>query len=235
MSSIKNISLYIPHIFANYSKEDVIQVFEDQNIGEIKNIDFVSKIGHDGNQFNAAYIHFNHWYDNIDSANFQERVINPNKEARLMYDKPWFWIVLENKARKFISGDRKPRIDLSDFPTISPATSPIKVEQCPGAPVKTKINNQPIEVSTPIKLENSFENEMREIEEQCEIDIAMDEMEAEIEKEDKYLVCFDSRYVKNLEEDNNNLTLEVIYYRSLLLAEQIKTQTYIDVIKMIQK
>ena len=119
MSSIKNVSLYIPHIFANYSKEDVLQVFEDQNIGEIKNIDFVSKIGQDGKQFNAAYIHFNHWHDNIASANFQERVINPNKDARLMYDKPWFWIVLENKARKFIPGDRKPRIDLSDFPTMS--------------------------------------------------------------------------------------------------------------------
>ena len=65
MSSIKNVSLYIPHIFANYSKEDVLQVFEDQNIGEIKNIDFVSKIGQDGKQFNAAYIHFNHWHDNI--------------------------------------------------------------------------------------------------------------------------------------------------------------------------
>ena len=227
MSSIKNVSLYIPHIFANYSKEDVLQVFEDQNIGEIKNIDFVSKIGQDGKQFNAAYIHFNHWHDNIASANFQERVINPNKDARLMYDKPWFWIVLENKARKFIPGDRKPRIDLSDFPTISPTSTPIKVEQCqcPSAPVKTPIEAiEAIEASTPIKLENSFENEMHDIEEQCEIDNAMDEMEAEMEKEEKYLVCIDSRYVQNLEAANNNLALQVTYYQSLLLSEQIRNQ-----------
>ena len=65
---------------------------------------------------------------------------------------------------------------------------------------------------------------MHDIEEQCEIDNAMDEMEAEMEKEEKYLVCIDSRYVQNLEAANNNLALQVTYYQSLLLSEQIRNQ-----------
>ena len=32
-----------------------------------------------------------------------------------MYDEPWYWIVLENKGRKFKPDNRKPVIDLKAF------------------------------------------------------------------------------------------------------------------------
>ena len=54
MSSIKNISLYIPHVFANYSKEDISRVF-NEFIGSVKTVDLVVKRGKDGKTFNAAY------------------------------------------------------------------------------------------------------------------------------------------------------------------------------------
>jgi len=57
MSAIKNISLYIPHVFANYSKDDIARVFNDF-IGSVKTVDLVVKRGKDGKTFNAAYIHF---------------------------------------------------------------------------------------------------------------------------------------------------------------------------------
>jgi hypothetical protein len=33
-------------------------------------------------------------------------------EARIVYDEPWYWIVLENKSAKVKSNERKPRVNL---------------------------------------------------------------------------------------------------------------------------
>jgi len=226
MSTIKNISLYIPHIFANFSKEYVANVFEDQNIGKIKNIDFVSKFGQDGKPFSAAYIHFDNWYENTGSLNFQQKVINPNKEARLMYEDPWYWIVLENKARKVVSGDRKPRIDLGNFPAISTSqVTPVKEKKdnCPNAPVKAKSYSQAVDVKS---LQASFEAAMDKID--SEMEEVLDEMDAiedVMEEEDQYLVSIDSRYVDTLEFENMDLRSQLMYYKNALCVEQIKTQT----------
>ena len=100
-AQISNISLYIPHVFPNYTKEDVQQVFENQKIGKVSHVDFVSKMGKDGKPYNAAYIHFEFWCDTIANRNLQARICDPTKEARIVYDEPWHWIVLENKARKY--------------------------------------------------------------------------------------------------------------------------------------
>jgi hypothetical protein len=134
-STIANISLYIPHVFANISKKMVTETFESLRIGSVKRVDFVYKRGSNGN-FNAVYIHFNHWYDNIAASNFQERVINPNMEARIVYDEPWYWIVLENKTygtlrtpytygTKKVS-ERKPRINLEALSNTGYVTPPTK-------------------------------------------------------------------------------------------------------------
>ena len=104
-----NISLYIPHVFANITKNRIVETFEKLRIGSINRIDFISKRSPTGN-FNAVYIHFSQWYDNSASRNFQERVLNQNMEARIVYDEPWFWIVLENKNHK--AGDRKRSVNL---------------------------------------------------------------------------------------------------------------------------
>jgi hypothetical protein len=231
MSAIKNISLYIPHIFANYSKEDVIKVFHDLNIGKVKNIDFISKMGQDGKTFNAAYVHFDCWYDNESAAYFQERVLNPKKEARLMYEDPWYWIVLENKARKFVPGERKPRIDLGEFPSLSVSNiTPVKAnkeEKCPCAPMKSKMPKQNIDdIAT--NLCDEFASDMEE-------QLRMDEIEAAMEEEDQHLVNIDSRYVAEIESENMNMRVHLGYLQSLLATEQIKSQTLAEAIKLLQK
>lgn len=114
IATIENISLYIPHIFANFTKEFVAQVFDDQNIGKVKTVDFVHKMGKDGKAYNSAYIHFEEWYNTIATRNFQANVRDTDREARLMYEQPWYWIVLENKARKYIPGAPKPCIVLDE-------------------------------------------------------------------------------------------------------------------------
>ena len=123
-SVIANISLYIPHVFANISKRMVAETFENLRIGNVKRVDFVYKRGSNGD-FNAAYIHFNYWYDNVAACNFQERVLNPNREARIVYDEPWYWIVLENKTKKTSTG-RKQRINVDAIANSGYVTPPTK-------------------------------------------------------------------------------------------------------------
>ena len=114
-AAIPNISLYIPHVFSNISSKKICDIFDFQAIGDIQKVDLIPKKDRNGKRYNAAYIHFYEWYDNIASRNFQDRVLDKNKEARIVYDDPWYWIVLENKGRKFKPGDRKPTIDLNAF------------------------------------------------------------------------------------------------------------------------
>ena len=110
----ESLSLYIPHVFPNFDKEYVAGVFEDMEFGIVDHVDLVAKMDKNGKPYNAAYIHFSEWFNTTSVANFQERVVDPTREARIVHDDPWFWIVLENKATKYEPGARKPTLDLSD-------------------------------------------------------------------------------------------------------------------------
>jgi hypothetical protein len=113
MSVIKNISLYIPHVFPNFDREYLEKAFN--GIGEISHIDFVAKQDRNGNNYNSVYVHFKKWYTNKKAQAFYDSVVDESKDARLYYDNIWYWIVLPNTAKKHIPGDRKPRIDLSEL------------------------------------------------------------------------------------------------------------------------
>jgi len=257
MSSIKNISLYIPHIFANISKTDVANVFDEQDIGKVSNIDFILKTTQDGKPYNAAYIHFECWYNNKSAINFQERILNPEKEARLMYEDPWYWIVLENKGRKVAFGDRKPRIDLGDSSNVISAfkITPKKTNTTvvlPNAPIK---NISYAQALTPTfegvkSLEEEFnvraqlnalaeqiddEYAMDEIDAEIDAnDAIMDEIEAMIEEEDSNLVWVDSRYIQTIESENAELRNQLAYYQCLVVTEQVKSQTFAEALKLLK-
>lgn len=109
----QTMSLYIPHVFGNISKERIANTFYDQDIGKVSSIDFVEKIGKNNAYYNSAYIHFEYWFENDIVVNIQARIMNPDKQARIMYEDPWYWIVLLNSGEKIVSGQRKKRIDLS--------------------------------------------------------------------------------------------------------------------------
>jgi hypothetical protein len=95
--SIEIESLYIAHVFPNIHKKKIAQIFEKMFLANIKSIDFVTKIGKNGNPYNSAYIHIDSWFDNRAAKHFQEK-IRSNSEALLVYDEPWYWIVNENKS-----------------------------------------------------------------------------------------------------------------------------------------
>lgn len=94
--SIEIESLYIAHVFPNIHKKRIAQLFEKLYLARIKGINLVPKMGKDGKTYNSAYIHIDYWFDNQAAKNFQEKIRSDAKEALLVYDDPWYWIVNEN-------------------------------------------------------------------------------------------------------------------------------------------
>lgn len=182
MAFNNSLSLYIPHIFGNYTKDYVAKTFDDLNIGKVKYIDFVQKMSDNG-VYNAAYIHFEYWYTNVIARNFQSRVLDTTKEARLMYEDPWYWIVLENKSNKVVPGARKPRIVLDNDISL----------KVPNAPKKAKTEY----------LDKDFDDICRQIARDFE-DECMDDIEACMKEDDKHLISIDGRYVQTLEKENRD-------------------------------
>lgn len=92
----QKLSIYIPHVFANITKERIVDIFRKQSIGEVERIDFVPKKGKDGREYHMAFIHMKCWYDNECVRNLQSRIFDKKAEARIVYDDPWFWNLYEN-------------------------------------------------------------------------------------------------------------------------------------------
>jgi hypothetical protein len=107
--SIEIESLYIAHVFPNIHKKKIAQLFEKLYLARIKAIDFVAKIGKDRKPYNSAYIHVDYWFDTQAAKNFQEKIRSSAKEALLVYDDPWYWIVNEN-----ISSDKPKRLKMAE-------------------------------------------------------------------------------------------------------------------------
>ena len=108
-----NFSVFIPHMFSNIAKERIANAFESNQLGLVKKIDLVSHIDKQGKKYNSAFIHFSHWYMSDSAMRFLKRVEDPSKEARLVYDDPWFWIVLPNTGTRVLPGERKKCLEIS--------------------------------------------------------------------------------------------------------------------------
>jgi len=179
----QSLSLYIPHVFENISEKKMIDVFEDQGLGKVKNIDFIEKIDKNGKIYKTAFVHFECWYDSIITRNFQERIKNPNKEARIVYNDPWFWVCFENKGKKQVHGERKERINLHDFSNI--------------------FEEEKNEVKLDQKTEDNFE---RELLEEFDCNENYDMILYQKKEEPKFKTHeIDMNYVRNLEMINYKL------------------------------
>jgi hypothetical protein len=91
------LSLYIPRVFPNWRDEArMANVFESLNIGKIHRIDFIDKIDENTNQsYCQAFVHFEYWYDYPASHSIQEKILDPTQQAKIVYDDPWFWLLLK--------------------------------------------------------------------------------------------------------------------------------------------
>ena len=90
-------SVYIPRLFANISAERIIGVFENLRLGKISYIDFVPRDQDPGTKM--AFIYFQEWYtQNVACEHLIERINDPEREARVVYEDPYYWILLPNNS-----------------------------------------------------------------------------------------------------------------------------------------
>jgi hypothetical protein len=188
-------SIYIPHVFLDVYEDEIKKVFDCAGIAMIKNVDFVYKIGKTAHY--SAFVHIDRWYDTPESVNFRGRILNPKEEARIVYQDPWYWIVLPNTAVKRDFSQPKLRINLDGEVTPKKTTT-----DCPY-PIKPSKPHNPAKLSVVAKtqLRRSLCYDEALIDDNQQF---MDDVEQLIfENEtylDKYLITIDSRYVNELEQ-----------------------------------
>ena len=91
------LSLCIPRVVSEWANKDLItNKFQSLNIGTIKRVDFVEKSSANGIKYYVAFLHFEQWEDNQATRNIQYKILNEETSARLVYDEPWYWILLKN-------------------------------------------------------------------------------------------------------------------------------------------
>lgn len=94
---LQNISLFIPRVFDNITKEMIKEVFENKMyLGKISKIDIVKV---DNKNYNRVFIHFEYWFETEQSIRIQTTLLKEKKEnTKIYYDKLWYWLVVVNKA-----------------------------------------------------------------------------------------------------------------------------------------
>ena len=123
----QTMSLYIPRVSSEITKEQVAYVFESNFFGQVSRVDFISKTDYCDSYYNAVYIHFKEWKNSVMVHHFQEKLVSymngvVGTPARVVYNDPYYWNVFVNsssslsKTRYFSgTGNKKICLDLSDF------------------------------------------------------------------------------------------------------------------------
>jgi len=178
MTTTENImSLCIPFVLYNFDKNYVANSFA--RIGDVKQVDFVAKSDCEGNLFNAVYVYFFSWNDNVIANELYYNIIRYGK-VQFYYDAPLYWVVLPNNYSKSIYGQlRRQQIDFrEDEDNVTSSVSDVFEHMYPIAP--TLQSNHPIiNLSKNINFTNIDFGRLTTVEE-CKM---MCENNAELEKE----------------------------------------------------
>jgi len=150
-------SLYIPHVFPNFTASYIANTFEFMEIGKVDHVDLVAKMDKHGKLYNSAYIHFAYWFAGPIAENFQARVVDPEIDAHIVHDDPWYWIVLENTSKKYEPGARKECINISSEDEVDaliaelyndPMDMSCEFDECSGGEiVRLRTENQLLHVT----------------------------------------------------------------------------------------
>ena len=106
-------SVCIPRIFNNIPTSKIVKTFESLDLGEVESVDIVMKTGKNNEPIKMAFVHFHQWYDNSGANNLRQKIEDPNCEAKLVYDDPWYWIVLPNTSEHKDNININTNIDIS--------------------------------------------------------------------------------------------------------------------------
>ena len=91
------LSIYIPHVLTSWaSAQQISAIFYRLNIGVVRRVDFLKNKGSGGGSYQAR-VYFAYWFNNTIAYNLQAQILNPEKEAKVVYDDPCYWRVLPNQ------------------------------------------------------------------------------------------------------------------------------------------
>ena len=94
----KKLSIFIPRVLNEWANEETMgYIFKKLDIGEVERIDFVEKTTEFNNIYYQAFVHFKEWCDTPITRNIQEKIMNSEQVAKIIYDDPGYWIILKNK------------------------------------------------------------------------------------------------------------------------------------------
>lgn len=103
-------SVFIPRVFANIGERRIGDVFHDMGIGNVSHVDLKSRPRKQGEpKTNMAFVHFKELYerDGEEGVNFRKKVEN-KEECKIMYEDPWFWLVLPFEKKEKFEMPRNP-------------------------------------------------------------------------------------------------------------------------------
>ena len=102
-------SIYIPRIDIKFNAEFIADVFDRNDIAQVSRvfIEPYKSIITDNSKYNKAYIGIKSWHPTEAAYNFIERLRNPSREARLVYnDDNWWPVFINTKPNKLASNKR---------------------------------------------------------------------------------------------------------------------------------
>lgn len=101
-STIMLESIYIPRVYGNIHTDFIAETFESLNIGVVDRVEAIPRPG-DKTTY-MAFVYFSSWnVENKAAVHLAERINSPSADtpqARIVYDDPWYWILLPNKSKK---------------------------------------------------------------------------------------------------------------------------------------
>jgi hypothetical protein len=211
MNTTQNTSIYIPHVYINYTKDKLISIFENKlNLGKIKNVDLVAKMGTNGKPYNSVYVYFEYWNDNETTRNLLTD-LSEHEPKHLIYDAPWYWIVLKNThTTKPVLGERKKRIQLEDTSIPNPPpNTPLRQTEVVNLVPTRNTSNSSLTLPDPVNLESYFDEYMPSTMEEMmrttsDPDVLnfIDSIDNELDSMDPHtFITIDGRYVQELEND----------------------------------
>ena len=89
-------SICIPRVFQNITSNQITQVFEGLGLGSVERIDLVPFVNSKGEHLNRAFVYIQ-WNDSEAARNLHEKIHDPEQTAKIVYQEPWFWMLLPNK------------------------------------------------------------------------------------------------------------------------------------------
>jgi hypothetical protein len=89
-------SICIPRVFPNISSNQIAHVFESLGLGRIERIDLIPFINSKNEHLNRAFVYIQ-WNDTEAAKHLHEKIHDPDETAKIVYQDPWFWMLLPNK------------------------------------------------------------------------------------------------------------------------------------------